>query len=85
MTVVYGASAAHLDAYRDAGMRAICVGEEAIVDPAGFSLEGRAVRKLRQSVQRVRSRGWTIAAVDGRHVDAHAGDGDRRGRDPVAF
>jgi lysyl-tRNA synthetase, class II len=69
-TVVYGASAAHLDAYREAGMRAICVGEEAIVDPAGFSLEGRAVRKLRQSVQRVRSRGWTIAAVDGRDVDA---------------
>lgn len=69
-TVVYGASAAHLEAYRDAGMRAICVGEEAIVDPAGFSLEGRAVRKLRQSVQRVRSRGWTVAAVDGRDVGA---------------
>jgi lysyl-tRNA synthetase class 2 len=68
--VVYGASADHLDAYRNAGMRAICVGEEAVVDPAGFTLEGRAVRKLRQSVQRVRGRGWTIAAVDGRHVDA---------------
>ena len=67
--VVYGASAAHLDAYREAGMRAVCVGEEAIVDPAGFSLEGRAVRKLRQSVQRVHSRGWMVTAVDGRHVD----------------
>jgi lysyl-tRNA synthetase, class II len=69
-TVVYGASAAQLDVYHQAGMRSICVGEEAIVDPSTFSLEGRAVRKLRQSVQRVRSRGWTIAAVDGRDVDA---------------
>jgi lysyl-tRNA synthetase class 2 len=68
--VVYGASGASLDAYCDAGMRAICVGEEAVVDPAGFTLEGRAVRKLRQSVQRVRNRGWTVAAVDGRDVDA---------------
>lgn len=68
--VVYGASAARLDEYRRVGLRAICVGEEAIVDPSGFTLEGRAVRKLRQSVQRVSSRGWRIAAVDGRDVDA---------------
>jgi len=65
---VYGSSGRHLDAYRALGMRAICVGEEAIVDPAGFSLEGRAVRKLRQSVQRLTRRGWTITALDGRDV-----------------
>lgn len=66
--VVYGASARHLDDYRRAGLRAICVGEEAVVDPGTFTLEGRRVRKLRQSVQRVRSRGWAICAVDGSDV-----------------
>jgi lysyl-tRNA synthetase class 2 len=67
--VVYGASRSHLGAYRHAGMRAVCVGEEAVVAPASFSLEGRAVRKLRQSVQRIQSRGWTVCAIDGRHID----------------
>jgi lysyl-tRNA synthetase class 2 len=67
--VVYGAGSQHLDAYRQAGMRAIQVGEEAIVDPARFTLEGRAVRKLRQSVQRARGRGWSISALDGRDID----------------
>ena len=48
----------------------MCVGEEAFVDPAAFTLEGRAVRKLRQSVHRVSRRGWTISAHDGREIDA---------------
>jgi lysyl-tRNA synthetase, class II len=47
-------------AARSLGLRAMCVGEEAVVDPAGFSLEGRAVRKLRQSVSRARRRGWDV-------------------------
>jgi lysyl-tRNA synthetase, class II len=67
---VWGASERHLDAYRRLGLRTICVGEEAFVDPAGFSLEGRAVRKLRQSVHRVARRGWEIVARDGRDIDA---------------
>jgi lysyl-tRNA synthetase class 2 len=66
---LYGSSARHLAAYRELGLRAICVGEEAIVDPRGFSLEGRAVRKLRQSVHRVERRGWEIAACRGREID----------------
>lgn len=75
--VVYGAGAGDLDLYRRAGMRALCVGEEAIVDPAAFSLEGRAVRKVRQSVNRVAARGWVITTVDGRDVDdALAGEID---------
>ena len=67
--VVYGAGPRHLDAYRRAGLRTIQVGEEAVVDPAGFTLEGRRVRKLRQSVQRVRARGWSISALAGRDID----------------
>lgn len=68
--VVYGSSARHLAAYRALGLRTICVGEEAVVDPAGFTLEGRAVRKLRQSVHRVERRGWRIEALEGRAITA---------------
>lgn len=67
---VYGARAGELDAYRALGMRAVCVGEEAVVDPRRFSLEGRAVRKLRQSVHRIARRGWQITACDGGDIDA---------------
>jgi lysyl-tRNA synthetase class 2 len=66
---LYGNSARHLAGYRNLGLRAICVGEEAVVDPARFTLEGRAVRKLRQSVHRVQRRGWEITAWDGREID----------------
>ena len=68
--VVYGSSERHLDDYRKLGLRTLCVGEEAVVDPAAFTLEGRAVRKLRQSVHRVERRGWRIAIHDGRQIDA---------------
>ncbi len=68
--VLWGAAETHLEAYRALGLHAMCVGEEAFVDPAAFTLEGRAVRKLRQSVHRVSRRGWTISAHDGREIDA---------------
>jgi lysyl-tRNA synthetase class 2 len=68
--VLYGSSARHLATYRALGLRAICVGEEAVVDPASFSLDGRPVRKLRQSVNRVARRGWRIEAYRGREIDA---------------
>jgi lysyl-tRNA synthetase class 2 len=68
--VLWGAGGTHLEAYRKLGLRAMCVGEEAFVDPQTFTLEGRAVRKLRQSVHRVERRGWTISVYDGREIDA---------------
>ena len=67
---LWGASARHLAAYRELGLRAICVGEEAFVDPRRFTLEGRAVRKLRQSVHRVQRRGWEVTVHEGRSIDA---------------
>ncbi|MBV9818379.1 MAG: DUF2156 domain-containing protein [Solirubrobacterales bacterium] len=67
--VVYGSSERHLADYRGLGLRAICVGEEAVVDPARFTLEGRPVRKLRQSVHRIERRGWRIDAYEGRAID----------------
>lgn len=66
--VLYGCSARHLAAYRGLGLRAICAGEEAVVDPASFGLQGRAVRKLRQSVNRMHRRGWELQACEGRHI-----------------
>jgi lysyl-tRNA synthetase class 2 len=68
--VLWGAAETHMEAYRALGLHAVCVGEEAFVDPRAFTLEGRAVRKLRQSVHRVERRGWTIAAYNGRAIDA---------------
>jgi lysyl-tRNA synthetase class 2 len=67
---MYGASGRHLGDYRALGLRALCVGEEAVADPSRFTLEGRPVRKLRQSVHRIERRGWTVTALDGREIDA---------------
>lgn len=68
--VVYGGSERHLETYRGLGLRVLCVGEEAVVDPSRFTLEGRPVRKLRQSVHRVERRGWRISVAEGRDIDA---------------
>jgi lysyl-tRNA synthetase, class II len=55
---VTAASSRNLEAYRALGMRRVRVGSEAVVDPGTFSLEGRAIRKVRQSVGRLERRGW---------------------------
>jgi lysyl-tRNA synthetase, class II len=68
--VLYGASAHHLSGYQSLGFRALCVGEEAVVDPDRFTLEGRSVRKLRQSVHRVARHDWVIKSCEGREIDA---------------
>ncbi len=67
-TVVTAASPRLLDEYRALGYRALQIGCEAVVDPRTFSLEGRAIRKVRQSVTRIGRRGWTIEVVEGEHV-----------------
>ena len=41
-----------------AGLRALYLGDEAIVDAGRFSLEGRPIRKVRQSVSRLRKAGY---------------------------
>jgi lysyl-tRNA synthetase class 2 len=63
--VVTAASDLLLDDYHALGLRTMCIGEEAVVDPAGFSLEGRAIRKVRQSITRAERQGWTISIVAG--------------------
>jgi lysyl-tRNA synthetase, class II len=68
--VVWGASERHLAAYKGLGLHAVRAGEEAFVEPRRFTLEGRKVRKLRQSVHRVQRRGWEILVCEGRTIDA---------------
>lgn len=67
---LWGASESHIGAYQELGLRAIRAGEEAFVDPRRFTLEGRPVRKLRQSVHRIERRGWEVSVHDGRSIDA---------------
>jgi len=60
---VVGASDAHLDRYRRLGLKPVSIGEEAVLLPGEFSLEGRAIRKVRQSVTRLRKAGYTFRVV----------------------
>jgi lysyl-tRNA synthetase class 2 len=58
---VVGASQRTLGLFAGAGLRALYVGDEAIVETAEFSLEGRAIRKVRQSVSRLEKAGYGVA------------------------
>ena len=57
-----GASAGFLPWWRQAGLHALYLGDEAILETPNFSLEGRPIRKVRQSVTRVEKAGYTATA-----------------------
>jgi len=57
---VLGASEASLPAYRSLGLRSLYWGDEAVVDTATFTLEGRPIRKVRQSVHRLERAGYRL-------------------------
>jgi lysyl-tRNA synthetase class 2 len=60
---VVGASDAHLERYRALGLKPLSIGEEAVLDPREFTLEGRAIRKVRQSVSRLGKAGYSFRVV----------------------
>ncbi len=60
---IINASEELLPIYRQVGLKAWYIGDEAIVRPASFSLEGRAIRKVRQSVSRI-EKSYTERIVD---------------------
>jgi lysyl-tRNA synthetase class 2 len=61
---VLGASSSLLPLWRAAGLRALYIGDEAILETARFSLEGRAIRKVRQSVSRVEKAGYVASVAE---------------------
>jgi lysyl-tRNA synthetase class 2 len=66
---VLGGSDAQLERYRRLGLRAIPMGEEAVLHPETFSLEGRPIRKVRQSVTRLKKAGYTLRVVRAEGTD----------------
>ncbi len=67
---VLGVSEPSLGTYRSLGLRALYHGDEAVVDTATFSLEGRPIRKVRQSVHRLRAAGFEARALRPSEIDA---------------
>jgi lysyl-tRNA synthetase class 2 len=64
-----GVDADLLPDVRSVGLRPIKIGDEAVVRPAAFSLEGRAVRKIRQSVARLERAGYSVDVVAAADID----------------
>jgi lysyl-tRNA synthetase class 2 len=64
---VVGAGEAGAHAYARAGLKVLHLGDEAIVEVAGFSLDGREMRGVRQAVRRVERAGYTARIR--RHAD----------------
>lgn len=60
---ILGASERWLDLYRAHGLHALYHGDEAVIETASFSLEGRAIRKVRQSVHRLEQAGYTARVL----------------------
>jgi lysyl-tRNA synthetase class 2 len=60
---VLGASGTLLPLWEEAGLRPFYIGDEAVVETVAFSLEGRAIRKVRQSVSRLETAGYTSELV----------------------
>jgi lysyl-tRNA synthetase class 2 len=58
-----GGSASFAELARGAGLRSFYIGDEAIIDTQAFSLEGRAIRKVRQSVSRLEKCGYTVRVL----------------------
>jgi lysyl-tRNA synthetase, class II len=65
-----GASEAMRERFQEMGLRALYLGDEAIVDLERFSLEGRPIRKVRQSVTRLRKAGYEAELHDLAELDA---------------
>jgi lysyl-tRNA synthetase class 2 len=65
-----GASESFAELARDAGLRSFYIGDEAILDTGEFSLEGRAIRKVRQSVRRIEREGFEAELLEVGDLDA---------------
>ena len=64
-----GASERLCPLYEELGLRTIYLGDEAVVELGRFSLEGRPIRKVRQSVTRLSKAGYEAEVHDLRALD----------------
>src|SRR6266516_1104729 len=64
-----GVSEELIPLWRQAGMRALYIGDEAVVETGRFSLEGRAIRKVRQSVARLEKSGYAAELAELAELD----------------
>jgi lysyl-tRNA synthetase class 2 len=53
-----------LPLWRQLGLRSLYLGDEGIVDTSAFSLDGRAIRKVRQSVTRLEKAGYETELIE---------------------
>ncbi|NUR76242.1 MAG: DUF2156 domain-containing protein [Thermoleophilia bacterium] len=67
---VAGVAADALEDYSAFGLKSLYLGDEAVIRPSEFSLEGRAIRKVRQSVSRLQKSGYEVRLLS--TVDADA-------------
>jgi lysyl-tRNA synthetase class 2 len=65
---ILGACERCLDLYRAHGLHALYHGDEAVLETASFSLDGRPIRKVRQSVHRLTASGYTSVALYPREI-----------------
>lgn len=65
---ILGASDRCLALYRAHGLQALYHGDEAVVETARFSLDGRAIRKVRQSVHRLEKAGYSVHVATPREL-----------------
>jgi len=65
---VMGAGEEWLPTYQASGMRFVYIGDEAVVDPREFSLDGGKMKGLRQAVNRVARYGYTVRFLDPAHL-----------------
>ena len=64
-----GSSASFAEVARHAGLRSFYIGDEAIIDTGSFSLDGRAIRKVRQSVRRIEREGFSAELIEANSLD----------------
>ena len=69
-TAVMGASEHGATAYGRAGLGAIQLGDEAILSPAGFDLDSRELKAVRQAVNRAEKAGVTVRVRRARTLSA---------------
>ena len=64
-----GVAESRLGPWRDAGLRGICLGDEALIATGSFTLDGRTMRPVRQAVNRTKNHGVTARLVHEGELD----------------